>query len=100
MMAVQAPLTLAVDIGATHIRGFMMPRPSYPRFTRLRTPSPQEVDTPFRAMIDDICARTAPLAVGVARAAGLDDTGRIDSWPSRSDWVGVDLIGLVERLTG
>lgn len=93
-------LPFSLDVGATHIRAIMIPELSDVRFSRIETPGPDGVREGLRTLLRAVGADGHALdAVGLSRAAALDSSGRITSWPSRQDWLSTNLLALIRDET-
>lgn len=81
----------AMDLGATNLRVCAADGDALLFARRLRTPGPADLPPLLRGLAVAGCR-----SVGLSRAAGLGPDGRVTSWPSRPDWVGVPLLAMVE----
>jgi hypothetical protein len=55
----------------------------------------------LRTTFADLGQQLSPASrLGLSRAAGLDRRGRVTDWPSRPDWIGLDLLELMRTATG
>jgi predicted NBD/HSP70 family sugar kinase len=92
-------LPLAFDIGATHMRAAVSTPQTGLLFARDKTPAPSRAEESLRHLLEIVDGASDHRAVGVSRAAGLDAAGTIAAWPSRPDWLGLNLITAIERAT-
>lgn len=101
-MSVGGPVFLGVDIGATHLRGVLLyPLRRSASGLRIATPPPEGLAEALSVLTSTVSVRPAQLvAVGLSRAAAVDGGGRVSAWPSRSDYLGADLLEPLIRTVG
>lgn len=85
----------ALDVGASNIRTCGIDGDAVLFSAIIPTPPAAAVAGLIRRLRKAASGPAAYANVGLSRAAGLGDTGEIESWPSRPDWVGLPLLALL-----
>lgn len=95
-MAYQASL-IGIDLGATWVRLCRVGASSSDLF-KLLTPSGPDAHALSRELQRLLRRIGGDAPIGISRAPGLDGSGRVSSWPSRPDWIGVPLLPTIAEV--